>query len=120
MAINTYNVIWDNGDNTRFISPKLLTALEIKTVFESLSKNKIARVDKIDELDSWEVQELEKTNLSFSYSFIEEGLPFYRNRNHIPNLNCVYNSDIFLERMNTLRRNLWGTEGKIPNATPTK
>lgn len=120
MGIHIYNIIWANGNNTKIKTNKKCSASTLKTAFERMSNVKVADVQEIIELESYVVEESEKKNLSFSYTFYEGGLPFYYNRNFIPDVKYAFNSDLFLQNMKALKNEIWGSEAVINNAAMTR
>lgn len=120
MGIHIYNIIWANGNNTKIKTNKQCSASSLKNAFESMSNVKVADVQEIIELESYIVEESEKKNLSFSYTFYEAGLPFYYNRNFIPDVKYAFNSELFLQNMKALKNEIWGSEAVINNASMTR
>lgn len=118
--IYTYNLIWDNDNTTKIRTNKLLTSEVIKEAFERLSKRKIKEVQKIDILNSYAVNEAEKKNLIFTYTFYEGEQPYCYYRNFIPDYNYEFNDTQFIEAFRNLKTVIWGQDSKINNASPTR
>lgn len=120
MAIFIYNIIWDNGNNTKIKTNKQSTPTALKNAFESISNRKVADIQEIRELESYTVEEADKKNMSFSYTFYENDMPFYYNRNFIPDVKHAFNSEVFLQTMKAFKNEIWGSNAVINNASMTR
>lgn len=116
----TYNIIWDNDNNTKIRTNKLLTDTEIKTAFESLSKRKVKEIQRIEVLNSYTVNEAEKVNLIFTYTYYEGENSFCYYRNFIPDYKNTFNSNEFVQAFKDFKNTIWGETAVINNASTTK
>lgn len=83
--MNTYNVIWENGNTTKFKTFQNLDSVTLKQEFEKLSNIRVSKIEKIDVLESFIVEKSKEVNFMFSYTIYDNlGNPFYYNRNIIP------------------------------------
>ncbi len=116
----TYNIIWDNDNNTKIRTNKILTDIQIKQAFESLSKRSIKEIQRIEVLNSYKVNEAEKVNLIFTYTFYDGENPFCYYRNFIPDYKNTFNSNEFVEAFRNFKNTIWGIDAEINNASTTK
>lgn len=119
--MNTYNVIWENGNTTKFKTFQNLDFTTIKVEFEKLSKIKVKKIEKIEESESWEILKAKEKNFMFSYTIYKmidgEKIPFYYNRNIIPEFeeSLNLNDASFENAMRNFKNTIFGNDAKFNN-----